>query len=464
MFDIAQNQLRFLEELSEWLRIPSVSANPAFKNDVRKAANWLAEHFRTLGATDIVLNETAGHPIVTARLGHDPAKSTVLVYGHYDVQPADPVDLWQTPAFAPDIRDGKIYARGASDDKGQVFLHLKAAEMLQQNGELPCNIIFLIEGEEECGSGNLVPFIEANREKLACDAILISDTSIIATDVPSLTVGLRGLAYIQLTLTGPNRDLHSGVYGGAVGNPIHALAKMISQLHDEQGRVTVPGFYDAVRAYSQDERRAINQAPFDEAAYKHALGVDALQGETGYTTTEHTGIRPCLDVNGIWGGYTGEGAKTVLPSKAHAKISMRLVADQQHEQAAKQLINYLHHLTPPTMKLEAAEHHGGPAALTKTDSAVYQAAFKAFAQVWGKDPIPTYEGGSIPIVAALNQILGAEVVLMGFGLNSDAIHSPNEHFVIEHMPKGIATLMAFYRHFAAKQKGLPLSNPFSTHC
>ena len=443
-----QNLDRFISELSEWLRIPSVSADPAFNEQTQQAAQWLVNHLTVLGATEAVAHKTAGHPIVTARLGNDPQKPTVLVYGHYDVQPADPLELWHSPAYEPEIRDGKLYARGACDDKGQVFLHLKAAELLRQKGELPCNMVFLIEGEEECGSGNLVPFVEAHKDLLKCDAVLISDTSIIATDVPSLTVGLRGLAYIELTLTGPDRDLHSGVYGGAVANPIHALAKMISQLHDDQGRITIPGFYDDVIEYSAAQREAINKAPYDEAAYKKDLGVEALQGENGFTTTERTGIRPCLDVNGIWGGYTGEGAKTVLPSKAHAKISTRLVPNQQHEKAAKQLIDHLHSLTPPTMKLVATEHHGGPAAVTSTESIPYQAAHEAFKSVWGKDPIPTYEGGSIPIVSALNQILGAEVVLMGFGLNSDAIHSPNEHFVVSHIPKGIATIMAFHEAFA----------------
>ncbi len=443
---------RFISELSEWLRIPSISADPAYTVQVRQAAQWLADHLTGIGATDILINETKGHPIVTARLGNDPAKPTVLVYGHYDVQPADPLELWDTPAFEPEIRNGKLYARGSSDDKGQVFLHLKAAELLQQNGDLPCNIVLLIEGEEECGSNNLVEFVEANKARLACDAVLISDTSIIASDVPSLTVGLRGLSYIEVTLTGPNRDLHSGVYGGAVGNPIHALSKMITQLHDDQGRITIPNFYDSVKEFSAAERADINKAPFDEAEYKKDLGIQSVHGEQGYSTIERTGIRPCLDVNGIWGGYTGEGAKTVLPSKAHAKISMRLVSNQQHEEATKQLIAHLHTLTPDTMTLDARPHHGGPAAVTQTDSVPYKAAFNAFKTVWGKDPIPTFEGGSIPIVSQLNRILGAEVVLMGFGLNSDAIHSPNEHFVVSHIPQGIAAIMHFHHEFAKLNK------------
>lgn len=439
---------RYLDELSEWLRIPSISADPEYTPQVRTAAQWLGDHFAKIGAASITLHETAGHPIVTARLGNDPAKPTVLVYGHYDVQSPDPLELWHSPAFEPVVKDGKIFGRGTSDDKGQVFLHLKAAEFMQQQGKLPCNIVFLIEGEEECGSGNLVPFIEAHTDLLACDAILISDTSLLATDTPSLTVGLRGLAYIEVTLTGPNRDLHSGVYGGGVANPIHALAKIISQLHDKNGHITIPGFYDDVREFSDEERKAINRAPFDLAKYKQDLDIQEISGEQGYTTMERTGIRPCLDVNGIWGGYTGEGAKTVLPSKAHAKISMRLVANQDHEKATAQLIETLHKLTPPTMKLQARDLHGGPFGLTRTDSPPYHAAAEAFKTVWGKEPIPTYEGGSIPIVADLNRILGAEVVLMGFALNSDAIHSPNEHFVIEHIPLGIATICAFYDAFA----------------
>lgn len=441
---------RFLSELKDWLRIPSVSADPAYKTQVKDAAEWLGNHLEKIGATNIVLNETKGHPIVTARLGNDPAKKTVLVYGHYDVQPADPVELWDTPAFEPDIRDGKLYARGSSDDKGQVFLHLKAMELLAASGNLSCNIILLIEGEEECGSNNLVEFVEGHKDLLKCDAILISDTSIIASDIPSLTVGLRGLSYIEVTLTGPNRDLHSGVYGGAIDNPIHALSRIISKLHDDEGRVTVPGFYDSLITYSDEQRKAINSAPFNEADYKKDLGIQAIHGEKGYTTTERTGIRPCLDVNGIWGGYTGEGAKTVLPSKAHAKISMRLVSNQKHEQATEQLILHLKTLTPNTMTLDARPHHGGPGAVTRTDSAPYIAASNAFKAVWGKEPIPTYEGGSIPIVSQLNSILNAEVVLMGFALNSDAIHSPNEHFVIEHIPKGIATIMEFYKQYSSK--------------
>lgn len=437
---------RYLAELSEWLRIPSISADPKYAGDVQRAAQWLADHFAKLGGTEITVHPTKGHPIVTARFGRDANKPTVLVYGHYDVQPPDPLDLWTTPAFDPQVRDGKLYARGASDDKGQVFMHLKAVEELK--GDLPCNIVFLIEGEEECGSDNLVPFIEAHRDILKCDAILISDTGIIDSNTPSLTVGLRGLAYTEVTVTSANRDLHSGVYGGNVGNPISALTKMIAALHDENNYITIPGFYDGVRDYTDAERAEINRAPFDEAKLKQEIGIKALQGEKGYTALERTGIRPCLDVNGIWGGYTGEGAKTVLPAQAHAKISMRLVPGQDHEKVATQLIDYLRSITPTNMIFEGCALHGGPPAITRTDSAAYKAAHNAMKAVWSKDPVPMYEGASIPIVADLNRLLNAEVVLMGFALNSDAIHSPNEHFVISHIPQGIATIMEFYKQFA----------------
>ena len=441
-----QNLDRYLAELSDWLRIPSISADPKYAGDVQKAAQWLADHFKKLGGTEITVHKTQGHPIVTSRFGNDPKKPTILVYGHYDVQPPDPLELWTTAAFEPDIRNGKLYARGASDDKGQVFMHLKAVE--EMAGNYPCNIVFLIEGEEECGSDNLVPFIEAHRDLLKCDAILISDTGIIDSDTPALTVGLRGLAYTEVTVTGPNRDLHSGVYGGNIGNPISALSKMIAALHDENNHITIPGFYDGVRDYSEVERAAINAAPFKESKYTSELGVSSLQGEKGYTPLERRGIRPCLDVNGIWGGYTGEGAKTVLPAKAHAKISMRLVPGQDHEKAAQQLLDYLKKITPPSMTFEGKALHGGPPAVTRTDSEAYKAAFVAMKKGWGKDPVPLYEGASIPIVADLNRILNAEVVLMGFALDTDAIHSPNEHFVINHIPMGITTIVEFYKEFA----------------
>lgn len=448
MTDLPHPLDRYLSELSDWLRIPSISADPAYTGDVLKAAEWLAAHFKKLGGTETTIHPTKGHPIVTSRFGNDPAKKTVLVYGHYDVQPPDPLDLWTTPPFEAQVRDGKLYARGASDDKGQVFLHLKAVE--EMAGNYSCNLIFLIEGEEECGSDNLVPFLEQHKDLLKCDAVLISDTGLIATDIPSLTVGLRGLAYTEFTLTSANRDLHSGVYGGNVGNPISALAKMIAQLHDENNHITIPGFYEGVRDYTQAERDAINKAPFDKQEFLSGIGINDLHGEKGYTFHERRGIRPCLDVNGIWGGYTGDGAKTVLPSKAHAKISMRLVPGQDHEQAAHQLIAYMQQLTPSNMTLEGRALHGGPPAITSTSSPAYKAACEALRAGWGKDPVPVYEGASIPIVADLSRILSTEVVLMGFALDSDAIHSPNEHFVIAHIPKGIATIIAFYKQFAQR--------------
>ncbi len=443
-----KNLDRYIAELSEWLRIPSISADPAFKNDVQRAAQWLSDHLKKLGGTDTTIHPTKGHPIVTSRFGNDATKPTVLVYGHYDVQPPDPLELWTTQAFEPAVRDGKIYARGTADDKGQVFIHLKAVEDMMAASDLPCNVIFLIEGEEECGSDNLIEFIEAHKNDLTCNAVIISDTSIIDTDTPSLTVGLRGLAYTEFTLTAANRDLHSGVYGGNVGNPISALSKMIAALHDDNNHIAIPNFYDHVRDYTPSERVAMNQAPFDESSFKRGIGINELQGEKNYTFMERRGIRPCLDVNGIWGGYTGEGAKTVLPAKAHAKISMRLVPGQDHDVAAKQLIDYMQSLTPKNMTLEGVALHGGPSAVTSTDSKAYKAAMQALKFAWGKEPVPMYDGASIPIVADLNRILGVEVVMMGFSLDTDAIHSPDEHFVLSHMPKGIAAIIEFYRQFA----------------
>lgn len=445
---VATHLPRFIKELTEWLAIPSISADAAFNADTRRAAQWLADHLQALGAAEVTLNETPGHPIVTARVGNDASKPTVLVYGHYDVQPPDPLELWETPPFEAHVRDGKIYARGACDDKGQVFIHLKALELMQAAGDMSCNLIFLIEGEEECGSTHLEAFVAAHKDQLRCDAVVVSDTSIIASDIPSLTVGLRGLAYIEVTLTGPDRDLHSGHYGGAVDNPINALARIIAQLHDDKGRVTIPGFYDAVRVYDNATRQQMNAIPFGEDELKNEIGIKAAWGEQGYSVIERTGIRPCLDVNGIWGGYTGEGAKTVLPSKAHAKISMRLVPDQDYQLATQQLIDHLKALTPATMTIEARDLHGGPGALTPMEGVTYQSAVAAFTQVWGKAPLPTFNGGSIPIVSVLSKILETDVVLMGFGLHTDAIHSPNEHFVVDHIVKGVATVAAFHQEFA----------------
>ena len=375
---------------------------------------------------------------------------TVLVYGHYDVQPPDPLDLWNSPPFEPTVRGGNIYARGACDDKGQMFMHIKAFEIMMKQGIMSCNVKFMIEGEEEVGSDNLGTFVKQNKAKLKADVILISDTSIISLDQPSITAGLRGLSYMEVEVTGPNRDLHSGVYGGAVANPVNILSKMIASLHDENGRVAIPGFYDKVQELSLAERKGMNQAPFDLTAYKKELGIEEVMGEKGYTTIERTGIRPTLDVNGIWGGYTGEGAKTVLPAKAHAKISMRLVPDQNQQEIAELFTRHFISLAPKTVKVKVIAHPGGEPAVTPTDSKAFKAASSAFEEVWQKTPIPTRDGGSIPIVALFKKELGLDTVLMGFGLDTDALHSPNEHYGIKNFVIGIETIVAFYKHYAKK--------------
>jgi acetylornithine deacetylase/succinyl-diaminopimelate desuccinylase-like protein len=441
------NKDRFLEELLDLLRIPSVSADSKFKNDVRKTAEYLKDKFEEAGVDSAEICETKGHPIVYAEKIIDPSLPTALIYGHYDVQPADPYELWDSPPFEPVIKDDKIYARGACDDKGQMYMHVKAFESLVQCNELPCNIKFMIEGEEEVGSDNLGIFVKENKEKLKSDVILISDTSIISNNDPSITVGLRGLSYLEVEVTGPNRDLHSGVYGGAVANPINVLSKMIADMQDENGKITVPGFYDEVKDLSEAERKAINDAPFDLDEYKHDLGIGDVKGEDGYTTLERVGIRPSLDVNGIWGGYTGEGAKTVLPSKAFAKISTRLVPNQDSDTITQQVTDYFEKNAPKSVKVKVSPHHGGAAAVVSTSSIAYKAASRAFEEAWGKTPIPTYEGGSIPIVALFMEELKVDPILMGFGLNSDAIHSPNEHYGLFNFYKGIETISHFYRFF-----------------
>ncbi len=446
---IQTNQDRFLAELFELLRIPSVSADSRHKADVRKAADYIVQKLKEAGAEKVQLCETKGHPIVYAEKMVDATLPTVLVYGHYDVQPPDPLELWNTPPFEPTVRDGKIYARGACDDKGQVYMHIKAFEILMKHKLISCNIKFMIEGEEEVGSDNLGTFVKENNEKLKADVVLISDTSIISLDQPSITAGLRGLSYMEVEVTGPNRDLHSGVYGGAVANPINVLSKMIASLHDENGKVTIPGFYDKVAELSAADRAAINQAPFDLNEYKKELGIDEIRGEAGYSTLERTGIRPTLDVNGIWGGYTGEGAKTVLPSKASAKISMRLVPDQHPDEITKLFTNHFISIAPKSVKVKVTAHHGGEPAVTPTDSKAFKAAAKAFEEVWGKIPIPTRDGGSIPIVALFKKELGLDTVLMGFGLDTDALHSPNEHYGIKNFLIGIETIVAFYKHYSA---------------
>lgn len=445
---IQTNQDRFLAELFELLRIPSVSADSRHKADVRKAADYIVQKLKDAGADKVELCETKGHPIVYGEKMVDPKLPTVLVYGHYDVQPPDPLELWNTPPFEPTVRDGKIYARGACDDKGQMYMHIKAFEILVKHNLLSSNVKFMIEGEEEVGSDNLGTFVKENKEKLKADVILISDTSIISLDQPSITAGLRGLSYMEVEVTGPNRDLHSGVYGGAVANPANVLSKMIASLHDENGRVTIPHFYDNVAELSHADRNALNKAPFDLEEYKKELGIDAIAGETGYTTLERTGTRPTLDVNGIWGGYTGEGAKTVLPSKASAKISMRLVPNQRPDEITELFTKHFISIAPKTVKVKVTAHHGGEPAVTPTDSKAFKAAAKAFEEVWGKTPIPTRDGGSIPIVALFKKELGLDTVLMGFGLDTDALHSPNEHYGIKNFLIGIETIVAFYKHYS----------------
>lgn len=444
---------RFLEELFGLIRIPSVSADKKFTEDVRKAANYVVEKLQDSGADFAEIHETKGHPIVYAEKIVDQTKPTVLVYGHYDVQPADPYDLWETPPFDPVIRNEKIYARGSCDDKGQIFMHIKAMEVMQKVGELPCNIKFVIEGEEEVGSDNLEIFIRENGDKLRTNVIIISDTALINNETPSITVGLRGLSYVEVEVTGPSRDLHSGVYGGAVDNPINVLCEMIAALKDQNNRITIPGFYDKVIEFDNLEREELNQAPFDVDVYKTDLDIEEISGELGFTTLERTGIRPALDVNGIWGGYTGEGAKTVLPSKASAKISMRLVPNQNSNEITESFTSYFKSLAPKTVKVKVTPHHGGQPALTPTDSVAYQAASKAYEDSWGKKPIPTRDGGSIPIVALFKEVLEVDIVLMGFGLDSDAIHSPNEHYGLFNFFKGIETIPLFYKHFAQLQNG-----------
>lgn len=444
---IEQNKDRFLEELMELLRLPSVSADPKYKDDVRKAADYISEKLRSAGADNVEICPTAGHPIVYGEKLIDASLPTVLVYGHYDVQPPDPLDLWNSPPFEPVIVDEKIYARGSCDDKGQMYMHVKAFEIMMQKNTLPCNVKFMIEGEEEVGSDNLGLFCTENKERLKADVVIISDTSILANDVPSITVGLRGLSYLEVQVTGPNKDLHSGVYGGAVANPINVLCDMIASLKDENNHITIPGFYDDVQEVSDEERTEMSKAPFDESGYKADLDIEATSGEAGYSVPEHTSIRPSLDVNGIWGGYTGEGAKTVLPSKASAKISMRLVPNQSSDKITELFTNHFKSIAPEYVKVKVIPHHGGEPVITPTDSVAYQAASDAMEATFGVKPIPVRGGGSIPIVALFEAELGIKSVLMGFGLDSDDIHSPNEHYGIFNFLKGIETIPLFFENF-----------------
>lgn len=449
---IAENKQRFLDELLDLLRIPSVSADSKYKGDVAKCAEAVKENLLKAGCDKAEICPTDGHPIVYGEKMADAGAPTVLVYGHYDVQPADPLELWTSGPFEPVIKEGKIYARGACDDKGQMFMHVKALEVMHKTGTLACNVKFMIEGEEEVGSSNLGKFLESNKEKLKADIVLVSDTSMISMEHPSIETGLRGLAYMEVEVTGPNRDLHSGVYGGAVNNPINELCRMIASLHDENNHITIPAFYDKVRDLTEEERKALNAAPFDPEEYKKDLGTADVWGEKGYTTLERTGIRPTLDVNGIWGGYTGEGAKTVLPSKAYAKISMRLVPDQTSEETARIFQKHFESIAPKSVKVKITSHHGGEPVVTPTDSIAYKAASEAIKTAFGKDPIPTRGGGSIPIIALFEKILGLKTVLMGFGLDSDNIHSPNEKYDVANYFKGIETLPHFHKNFAEMSK------------
>lgn len=455
---IEKNRQRFLDELVELLKIPSISADSAYKKEILKAAEAVRFQLEKAGCDHVEVCETPGNPIVYGEKIIDKNLPTVLVYGHYDVQPPDPMELWESPPFEPVIKkteihpEGAIFARGSCDDKGQFYMHVKALEYMVKTDQLPCNVKFMIEGEEEVGSVSLGWFVERNKEKLRNDVILISDTGMIAKDVPSITTGLRGLSYVEVEVTGPNRDLHSGLYGGAVANPINILCKMIASLHDENNRITIPGFYDDVQELSDEERKKMAEAPFDPEAYKKALAIDAVYGEAGYSTNERNSIRPTLDVNGIWGGYTGEGAKTVIPSQAFAKISMRLVPDQDWEKITGLFQKHFEAIAPKGVTVKVKPHHGGEAYVTPIDNIGYRAAEKAYEKTFGKTPIPQRSGGSIPIVALFERELGSKSILMGFGLDSDAIHSPNEHFGVWNYLKGIETIPQFFHYFTEMSK------------
>ncbi|MFM2155760.1 MAG: hypothetical protein RL516_509 [Bacteroidota bacterium] len=449
---IEENKDRFLAELMDMLRIPSVSADSKYKEDVQRNAEFVKNRLIEAGADKVEVCPTPGHPIVYGEKMIDPALPTVVVYGHYDVQPADPLELWESPPFEPVIKDGLIVARGACDDKGQMFMHVKAFELMMKTNTLPCNVKFMIEGEEEVGSSHLGTWIRDNKDRLKGDIILISDTSIIANDIPSIDVGLRGLSYVEVEVTGPNRDLHSGVYGGAVANPITILCEMIAKTKDENNHITIPGFYDDVVVLTDAEREDLNRAPFNLDDYKKDLNVDDVHGETGYTTLERTGIRPTFELNGIWGGYIGEGAKTVLPSKAYAKISMRLVPNQTTDKITELFTKHFESIAPKSVKVKVTPHHGGEPVVTPTDSIAFKAASMAMETTFGKKPIPTRGGGSIPIVALFEKELGLKSVLMGFGLDSDLIHSPNEHYGIFNFLKGIETIPLFYKNFTEMSK------------
>ncbi len=455
---IAENKDRFLNEIIELLKIPSVSADPAYSQDVLNTAEMVKTRLVGAGCDIVEIHETAGYPIVYGEKIINKDLPTVLVYGHYDVQPAEPLELWTSPPYEPVIKktdlhpEGAIFARGACDDKGQMYMHVKALELMVKTDQLPCNVKFMIEGEEEVGSNNLSIYVAENKEKLANDVILISDTGMIANDVPSITTGLRGLSYVEVEVTGPNRDLHSGLYGGAVANPINILTKMIASLHDENNHITIPGFYDKVEELSAEERAEMAKAPFSIEKYQEALDIESVYGEEGYATNERNSIRPTLDVNGIWGGYTGEGAKTVIASKAFAKISMRLVPNQDWKEITDLFKTHFEAIAPKGVKVVVKPHHGGQGYVTPIDTIAYQAASKAYETTFGKKPIPQRSGGSIPIVSLFEQELKSKTILMGFGLDSDAIHSPNEHFGVWNYFKGIETIPYFYEYFTEMTK------------
>ena len=449
---IETNKERFVEELFDLLRIPSISAQPSLhKEDMVRCAEWLAASLVKAGADTAQVMPTNGNPVVYAEKIVNPEARTVLVYGHYDVMPVDPREEWKTEPFEPVIKDGRIWGRGADDDKGQLFMHAKAFEAMCATDSLPCNVKFMLEGEEEIGSANLYDFCRENKELLAADIILVSDTSMISMDTPSITCGLRGLTYMEVEVTGPNKDLHSGLFGGAVANPANVLTRLVSSLVDDKGRVTIPGFYDDVRELTPAEREAFNQAPFNMDDYKRALDIDEVEGEDGYTTIERTGVRPSLDVNGIWGGYTGEGTKTVIPSKASAKISMRLVPNQDFNKIGELFKAHFEAIAPKSVKVDVRFLHGGAPYVAPTDMLAYKAAEKAIVDTFGKKPLPFYSGGSIPIISGFEQILGIKSLLIGFGLAEDAIHSPNESFGLNQFYKGIETIPLFYKYFAEQE-------------
>lgn len=450
---IQENKERFLEELKDLLRIASISADPAYKNEVLNCAEAVAKHLKNAGAENVEICETKGYPVVFGEKLIDKNLPTVLVYGHYDVQPADPLELWESGPFEPVVKatelhpEGAIFARGSADDKGQFFMHVKAFEAMMKTNSLPCNIKFIIEGEEEVGSVSLADFLEENKEKLACDVILISDTHIYSNEQPTVTTGLRGLSYMEVEVEGPNRDLHSGLYGGAVPNPINVLAEMIAKLHDEDGKITIDGFYDNVEIVSAEDRAEMNKLKDNPEEFKKSIGLNGVEGETGYTTLERTSIRPTLDVNGIWGGYIGEGAKTVIPSKAFAKISMRLVPYQTDEEITEKFTQYFKKIAPASVKVKVTPHHGGMPYVLQSNTKEFLAAKKAMEKAFGKEVLPYRSGGSIPITSLFEKVLGAKSVLMGFGLDSDAIHSPNEHYGLFNFYKGIESIPYFFEYY-----------------